>query len=575
MTKWKRRLANVSLKYKIAAMTLVVAVVPLFIFATTLVVAYNGAIEKRSTKHIEENIRIMSERIYTVFKEGNLCLNYLLLNLNTIYNDTGKKAFQRDNLVRSQINETLLIFDGIDSIVYLDRDGKLYATDITLQQRSKEIQASGYLEQLKHASGKSILFDQKEPCMVTDDEGATITMGKRVTNIISGETIGYLFLNINESQLEKSVKYELSSYILLNGQGENVAGATEDSLLQKLRFNEFLPSEDSTMSIRYEGRNYIVAKRTIKTYQWTIIGITNLEVFNVSKEELMMLFLVTGSITLVLLISSTIFLSRRVTKPLEKLKGGAKEIADGNLDTKFAFSSQDEIGLLGQIFNHMTEQIKELIHRVDEEARKKREYELALVQEQIKPHFLYNTLDIILILIEMGRNREAGHVTKKLASFYKNSLSGSEEIISLEKEIHMTEDYLELQRIRYQEKFTYSIEMEQGMEQISLPKLTLQPLVENAIYHGLKCKEGSGTIRIVGRRLGDCCEIAVEDDGVGMKEEQLALLMRMNQKQRGHFGVYSVDHRLKLYYGEMYGLQVKSKEGAGTTIIVQIPMSLS
>jgi len=260
-----------------------------------------------------------------------------------------------------------------------------------------------------------------------------------------------------------------------------------------------------------------------------------------------------------------------ITKPLLKLKAGAEEIASGNFDVNLNFRTRDEIGELGEIFNEMTRKIKELLQKVDEEARKKREYELALLQEQVKPHFLYNSLDIVLVLIEMKREREAAHVVKKLAAYYRNSLSSSEDIISIETEIQIIEDYLELQSIRYGEKFTYEIYVDKEVKEVWIPKLTLQPLIENAIYHGLKYKENWGKILVEVRTLDQKIVIKVIDDGIGMKKEKLEEIIRGAEKAKKHFGLYSVNHRLKLYYGKHMAFKIDSEYGAGTCITIEIP----
>ena len=171
----------------------------------------------------------------------------------------------------------------------------------------------------------------------------------------------------------------------------------------------------------------------------------------------------------------------------------------------------------------------------------------------------------------MSKTREAQRVTKKLADYYKKSLSNSEEIVSFEKEIRIVEDYLELQMMRYENKFTYTVDIAEETLKIKIPKMTLQPLVENAIYHGLKYKEDWGNIAISSRIKEQYVEIFVSDNGIGMKEHTLQEMLLLRKKPIEHFGVYSVDHRLKLFYGEDYGIKVDSKYGDGTIITIIIP----
>ena len=271
------------------------------------------------------------------------------------------------------------------------------------------------------------------------------------------------------------------------------------------------------------------------------------------------------------------------------------------MSVRFRFKTKDEIGRLGRIFNYMTQKNLELLKQVDEEAKKKREFELALIQEQVKPHFLYNTLDIIIMLIEMNRSKEAARVTQKLANYYKNSLSGSEEIVTIEREIQIIRDYLDLQTMRYGDKFTYEIDVEDAVKTSLIPKMTLQPLVENAIYHGLKNKPDWGRILVTGSIVkgsgtDQYVELAVIDDGVGMPKEEQDRLNELLEtrdsfsteekdlekeavitdhdltKGGSHFGLYSVAKRIKLYFGKEYGARIVSKENEGTKIFVTVPV---
>lgn len=551
-------------------MTFVVAVVPLIIFGAALTVMYGKAIARRSNHHIEQNIQIMSDRIDAVFRDGELCANYLTLNLNNIENDNSKHKITKDNQISSQLNQNLLIFSGIDSIVFVDANGQFYSTSVALQDKKEKIQQSAYLEKLKNNNGKTKLFNVEDSSMMVNQK-PVVTMGKRVINIVSGSTIGYLFVNIDINHIEASVTNEISYYLLFDGTGTCVTGIQDDKLVDNLQVREELYSENSTKSVTYKGDEYLIARNKLEDYGWTIIGVTNLNEFNVSHEELVSILFMVGIVVASLIIFATAITSSLISKPLVKLKDGAETIANGNLDVQFSFTTYDEIGRLGNIFNYMTQKIKELLRKVDDEARKKREYELALVQEQVKPHFLYNTLDIIIMLIEMKKSREASRVTKKLADYYKNSLSGSEEIVSIEREIQIARDYLDLQMMRYGDSFTYDIETDEDTLKASIPKMTLQPIIENAIYHGLKYKEDWGNIHIRVRRITADVEIVVEDNGIGMTEDKLLQMRSLNDQPNGHFGVYSVNHRLKLYYGEPYGMDVNSTYGKGTRVRILIP----
>lgn len=566
----KLKLRDFSLKYKASITILVLSLIPLIVLGVSIAVIYSNAIEARSRMHIDENIRIMTSRISEVFVNANLCSNHILLNMNQIEDENLKQEITKDSKIQNLLNQSVLIFDGIESIVYVTSESKMYSTKgELLNVKKSEILNSTYMEQLENANGKTKLFDKTETCMNVND--AVVTMGKRVIHIITGETLGYVFINIPAEHLIQSTKNRISNYFIFDNQGNSIVDYEIENLVENNDGIKQFYADEEIDTYRYNEEKYLVARRTVPEYGWEVIGVTNLNKFNVNKNELAKIGMFVGCLITILMGCVIFGANTWITKPLLKLKKGAEEIANGNLDVQFNFHTADEIGKLGDIFNIMTLKIRDLLKRVDEEAKKKREYELSLIQEQIKPHFLYNTLDIIIVLIEMKREWEAIHVTKKLADYYKNSLSSSEEIISIETEVQIIRDYLELQNIRYGEKFRYKINVDEESKKEKLPRLTLQPLVENAIYHGLKYKEDWGCIWIEIKSVGKEVLIKVKDDGIGLTEEHLREIQKFDVKMDKHFGLYSVNHRLSLYYGENADFQIESKYTEGTCIMIRIP----
>lgn len=575
--KKKKKFWDRPLRFKISFLTVIVAFVPFFLFFGTVSIMYNRAYEQRSEQQIKENLTVMAGQIEKVFSDTVLCSNYVTLNLNTIYDDKTKHQVDRDNMIKSVLNQNLLIFDGLDSLVYLDSSGNMYSTYYNLYEKKAEISNSVYMEQLKQIkNGQTILFDIQSDCMSRSDERPVVTMGKRIIHITSGETLGFLFVNLNVKQLEESMENEITNYYLLDASDNSVAYIQENISMELealLDSSNSKNSQDQEMKIiKLDHTKYLLGETNISPYEWKVIGVTDLGVYNVSMNQIIRIAGIVLAVTIFLLIILSVVITKMLTKPLTQLKQGAEEIAKGNLNVEFHFEYDDEIGLFGRVFNHMTKEIARLFEQVESEAKKRSEYELALVQEQVKPHFLYNTLDIIIMLIEMNKSREASRVTKKLADYYKNSLSSSMGVIPMERELRILEDYLDLQLMRYKDKFKYEIRMDDGLAQVYVPKMTLQPLVENAIYHGLKYKEEWGTIEVTVTAKDSYAVMMVKDDGVGMDEETLQKLSQYDEKQDGHFGVYSVLHRLKLYYGEQCKIQIDSKKGEGTVFYISVPI---
>ncbi|MDK2809015.1 MAG: two-component system, sensor histidine kinase YesM, partial [Clostridiales bacterium] len=516
----KSKVYAMSLKYKIAWISLVTALVPLFIFALVIIHRYNQATVTRSKNHIEENLSVMTDRIENVFSNAEVCSNYITINMNRILEDNEKNEVTIEGLILGELNSALVVFGDMESIVYLDKSGKLYNTNTKATFTASDLLSSKGMKTLEQTTGKTILFDK-------GDSFGDIVLGKKVLQKESGKLLGYLFIQLPTMVVEKNFDNKISQYYLFDRRGINVTERQEITPVEDKVLSEGLWKQEESKTFSFQGNSYLVASVTSEVYGWTVVGITNLDAFNVEIKDIVYTMVGIGFVLVFLLTLVVILITGFITKPLVILKEGAEQIGNGDLAVKFYFKTEDEIGKLGQIFNRMTSQIEELLRKVDEEARKKREYELSLIGEQVKPHFLYNTLDIIIMLSQMNKNREAQRVTKKLADYYKNSLSDSEEIIPLERELRIIEDYLELQMMRYEDKFTYDISVDLGCNQVSVPKMTLQPIVENAIYHGLKYKKDWGTIAITCRLLEaeQQVEIVIRDNGIGMEPERLEQLI--------------------------------------------------
>jgi two-component system sensor histidine kinase YesM len=250
-----------------------------------------------------------------------------------------------------------------------------------------------------------------------------------------------------------------------------------------------------------------------------------------------------------------------------------RRVKEGDLNAIAHIHTSDEIGLLASVFNSMINRIKELLLQVELDQIKKKEIELALIHSQIKPHFLYNTLDLIYVLNDMNLQHEARDTTKALADFYRVALSKGSEIITIGEEIKNACDYLAIQNVRYSDIFDYGMEIDKDILHCEIPKLTLQPILENAIYHGLKLKGSKGHIQIRGFKEEKRIIIHIADDGVGIQQNaQIHNLKQFTENGKPtSFGLFSVHERIRLYFGIEYGITIKSQEGMGTTITVCIP----
>ena len=278
-------------------------------------------------------------------------------------------------------------------------------------------------------------------------------------------------------------------------------------------------------------------------------------------------------------------LSRNITEPITGLAEMTEKFAGGDFSVSYHTKSNDEMSILAESFNSMVKEIETLIEDIHKEQENAKDAELRLLQEQINPHFLYNTLDAIIWMTEAGENQKAIQVIQELSSFFRISLSKGQSEITISDEREHVKSYLEIQRYRYQDIMDYEIDFSEDILEYHIQKLTLQPIVENALYHGIKNKRGKGLISVTGKIDGEDIIFTVKDDGIGMKEDELERLRRLisgeddvvvksgeSDINRNGFGMANVEKRIEKNYGRQYGIKVDSKYMEGTIVTVRIPM---
>lgn len=269
-------------------------------------------------------------------------------------------------------------------------------------------------------------------------------------------------------------------------------------------------------------------------------------------------------------------LNRAIQQPIEQLVSFAGRIAGGHLDERAPPPGVDELQGLTQSLNAMAGKLAGLIEENRREQENLKKSELRALQAQITPHFLYNTLDAIVWLAEAKKTGEVVAITRAMSSFFRISLSNGQDWITIAQEVEHLQGYLTIQKIRYRDILDYEIDVDEALYAHKILKLTIQPLVENAIYHGIKNRRGGGHLRVKAWREGEKLLVSVADDGAGMSPERLSevrggLISGPPAGESG-YGLYSVDKRLKLYYNQPLGLKVESKQGEGTVISFRVPL---
>ena len=395
-----------------------------------------------------------------------------------------------------------------------------------------------------------------------------------------------MVLNFKSTYIEKileETRISENGYMMMISQDGRLGGEEKEEKYQlsDSDIEKILGREEQNTIYETTGENnkekLFVYCDTLKMNGWTIVSVVpEKDLLSSMKEFLPVLI---GVIASLFLLATIFFMlsAGRITKPIERL---TNQVIEFQTNQDISFDAGENAGYEVQILSTgltgLKNRVEELLNQVRKEQEEKTKLELLILQEQIKPHFLYNTLASIKQLISMEENEKAENMCEALSRFYRIGLSDGKDFITIKEEAEHVENYLLIQRYRYNTNFEYSINISERILDEKLLKLSLQPLVENAIYHGIKKKEEYGMIIISGYEKDDYIYLEVFDDGAGMTKDQLAELKETVNKRElnentKHFGLSNVNHRLKLYFGEEARLEFESTEGMYTQVTMILP----
>lgn len=319
--------------------------------------------------------------------------------------------------------------------------------------------------------------------------------------------------------------------------------------------------------------NVIHTIHTLDKGDWKIVGVCYVdEMITAKVEEMVGLLILILVIVLFAAAFTGMLISHILAKPAKELTMAMKSFEQNAENFTYKqVRGTEELMILSDSFDHMVRRIQNLMEQVRQEEITLRKTELKALQAQINPHFLYNTLDAIAWLCEDGRNKDAEDMVTSLAKLFRISISKGHELITIEKEIQHAQSYLRIEKFRYKNQFTYRFDVDEECLGYLCNKITLQPIIENAIYHGLNRMVDEGEIVIRIRQDGDDIVLSVEDNGVGMTEEQCKEILKKEPGDRTGIGIKNVNDRIKIYFGEQYGLMITSELDEGTCVEIRMP----
>jgi two-component system, sensor histidine kinase YesM len=576
-----RRERSISLRLKLMVYFLVILLLPLISLGFVGPALYARSIERETTSHMTSMIGQVNKNIEVHVREMERLIDLVAETKGVASFLEKGSATQAE---RHDILETLSTISSthpeIAGLLVVTADDAWVSDGFSRTTRDPLTEESWYaLAREKPGDVRLIARPIGRNIRSTWHFGAdeVVSIVKAVPGAEDGKVLGSVLIDMRLSTIEElftGSPLGKGGFLFIADSGGEMVYAPVNRVAYRIPLDA-LSSDSSSVIMRAEGIDYQVLAQRSSYTGWRTIGVFSLA--ESLREVLMIRYwtYIIGGITMILAIVAAFFFTSSIAKPVLDLRRLMKRVEQGDLSVRFSGVPGDEIGELGLGFNEMIERIQSLIDQVYVEQRSKREAELRILQEQIKPHFLYNSLDTIQWMAQEHRVDDVVCMVGALTSLFRIGLSKGRELISLSDEIEHVESYLCIQKMRYEDKFDYSIVCEDALRSRQVLRIILQPLVENAIYHGIKERRGHGTLAVEARVEGGDLLLAVRDDGVGMTDAILASLnasLEEGGPAVGGYGVRNVHERIRLTFGKPYGLSFKSAYGEGTEVVIRHPI---
>ncbi|MCP1310135.1 cache domain-containing sensor histidine kinase [Paenibacillus tyrfis] len=544
------------------------------------------AVEKNSQAYLSEVMKQVGANIQSYFTNMENISTLALTNKdvkyfisNTVFiSEADRRIYEKR--ISDMFQSILYTRKDIASIMVFGYNGKFVSdrrsTSLNPNARPEE---QLWYKQAKQEGGKPVVSSSHVQHVIQNEYRWVVSLSRELksTDGIAGEGIFLVDLNLSViSEICSQVNLGKRGYVFIVDNGGNIVYHPQQQLIYSNLKSELIDKVMHTESfVAYDGDESRIYSVHDTKFGWKIVGVAYTDELVTNKHTIQGSFLLLAVFGLAITLLLSFVLSHRFSKPIKNLQDKMKQVEKGNFDIRAEIEQQNEIGQLGRTFNLMVGHTKELMSEIIRNEETKRKSELKVLQAQINPHFLYNTLDSIIWMAEGKKHEEVVLMTSALAKLFRASINKSDELVPLFIEIEHIRSYLLIQKMRYKEKLDYRIDVSQDIMACKTIKILLQPFVENAIYHGIKNKPGCGLITIAGREKDGKIVFTIEDNGLGMTPDQLRhILVPKTGTERGTgVGIANVHERIQLYFGTSYGVSFESEPEKGTRVTLTIPKS--
>lgn len=580
----------VSITSKLIVIFLCIIIVPVTVMSINSYLSSQRLLERKYTDLLLDITRQVNIRISEYLKEIEKITLVSSYGMNRYSSLVYQEEYpiqdflrysndENENIVYRVLMNYILMKDRLFSVYIYNlnggRDMFIHPTEpIDYSYRPTE---EPWFQQFLASDEKVIVLDTRVDGQIRNEDNHAVLHARKVFDMSNGRLLGVMMASIDirfidqfTSRLQQSLR---NNFTIVNQDDRVIYHANDDLIGQ--RFQEIMPIRHDKNVTSTSGKNYLVVKSPFEELPWTAYLYTPLSEISSEGAILKQNLYILAGLVLVFASFTSIFLSSVITRPIRKLMRNITLVEKGSFDNLPLINSNDEIGQLSQRFNQMSSELKQLVTRIQKEEKEKAQAEIRALQSQINPHFLYNTLGSVKWIASMQKADKIVEMTEALISILRYTARHERAMVTLREEIDNIRNYIVIQNVRYYNRFQLRIRVDEGLLNNMMPKLILQPIVENAIFHGLAEMEDEGIITVRAYRYEEGVRIEVQDNGVGIDEKTYEWLQQelhaADNAQATGIGLPNVHRRIQLHYGDRYGIRIYSTPGQGATFVISLP----
>ncbi|TXK84921.1 sensor histidine kinase [Paenibacillus sp. N3.4] len=589
MVSWLSAFQRKGIRFKLLIYFLSLILLPFLTIGLLSDFIYTGSIERETNLHAQEIIEQIQKNVEFYMSDMDHITHYIsedpsihqFFQIRTTL-DSNRVSTETD--VRRLLRTYTDVHPEIAGILVVNKNDLYISNEQYRISRDPLTQEEWYKRAVSH-DGNLLLISRPIGRNISSGHDVSadevLSVLKAIKDTKTNELLGVIAIDFKLDTIEKMIqKITLgkTGFIAIMDEAGEIVYSPDNPVVYRINAKWLEDSLNTQMVQRINNNLYQIMYTKSDFTKWKVIGVFSVNEIFKEATSIRIYTLLIACVTMIIAVIVAIFYTSSIASPMNKLKNIMKKVESGDLNVHFDHTYYDEIGQVGNGFNNMLKEIRNLIELVYKEQQGKREAEIKILQAQIKPHFLYNTLDAIQWMAHERGAKDLVEMIDALTNFFRIGLSKGKETLSVRDEIEHVRSYLIIQKIRYEDKLEFEIDCDEGLDQYLVLKLTLQPLVENAIYHGIKARRGVGKVTVRAKKINDMLVFSVADNGIGLLSEKLQELSGMlGNTEKGSnelkgFGLYNVNERIKLNYGSGYGLAIQSEYQIGTIVEVRHPL---